>query len=285
MIRSLLFVPGDSARKFEKALACSADALILDLEDSVAMANKEAARTSVLQMLQQPRGPRKLFVRTNALDTGMLLRDLQAVMSGRPDGIMLPKCGGPRDAIQLGHYLDAFETSVGTDAGSTWVVPIVTETPQAVLNLKGYESCGPRLWGLLWGAEDLSSAIGASANRGADGQYRSPFRLARDLCLLAATAAGVVAVDTVYTNFRDTDGLAQETAQGRIDGFMAKAAIHPAQCDTINAALRPGPQELAWAESVLKALRDAPSGGVASLDGKMIDRPHELQARRILGRL
>ncbi len=284
MIRSLLFVPGDSARKFDKALACSADALILDLEDSIIMANKEAARASVLQMLQQPRGGKKLFVRINALASGILLRDLQAVMPGHPDGIMLPKCGGPQDVIHLGHYLDAFETAAGTDAGSTWILPIVTETPQAVLNLKGYESCGPRLWGLLWGAEDLSSAIGASANRGAEGQYRSPFRLARDLCLLAATAANVVAVDTVYTDFRDTDGLTQETTQGRIDGFMAKAAIHPAQCDAINAAFKPGPQELAWAEAVLQALRDAPSAGVASLDGKMIDRPHELQARRILGR-
>ncbi|MDB5945045.1 MAG: CoA ester lyase, partial [Ramlibacter sp.] len=183
------------------------------------------------------------------------------------------------------HYLDAFEMSAGLDAGCTSILPIVTETPQAVLNQRGYESCGPRLWGLLWGAEDLSSAIGACANRKADGQYRSPFRLARDLCLLAATAAGVVPVDTVYTDFRDLEGLTQETMEGRIDGFAAKAAIHPAQCDAINAAFRPSPEELAWAEAVLQALRDAPSGGVASLDGKMIDRPHELQARRILGRL
>jgi citrate lyase subunit beta/citryl-CoA lyase len=284
MIRSLLFVPGDSARKFEKALACSADALILDLEDSVAMANKQAAGASVLQMLRQPRGGKTVFVRVNALDSGMLLRDLQAVIPGRPDGIMLPKCGGPQDVARLAHYLDAFETSAGTEHGHTSILPIVTETPQAVLNLKGYETCGPRLWGLLWGAEDLSSAIGASANRKPDGQYRSAFQLARDLCLLAATAAGVVPVDTVYTDFRDNEGLAQEATQGRIDGFAAKAAIHPAQCDAINAAFVPGAQEIAWAEAVLQALRDAPSGGVASLDGRMIDRPHELQARRILGR-
>ena len=285
MIRSLLFVPGDSARKFEKALACSADALILDLEDSVAVANKAAARAGVLQMLQQPRADKDLFVRVNALDSGMLLSDLQAVIPGRPNGIMLPKCSGPQDIVQLGHYLDAFEVSAGLDVGSTSILPIVTETPQALLNLKGYERCGPRLWGLLWGAEDLASAIGATANRRADGEYRSPFRLARDLCLMAATAAGVVPVDTVFTDFRDLEGLKNETTQGRIDGFAAKAAIHPAQCDAINAAFRPTPEELAWAQAVLQALHDAPSGGVASLAGKMLDRPHETQARRILGSL
>ena len=284
MIRSLLFVPGDSDRKFEKALACSADALILDLEDSIAVANKPAARAGVLQMLRQPRGAKQLFVRVNALDSGLLLGDLQAVLPGRPAGIMLPKCGGPHDVAKLGHYLDAFEVAVGLDAGSTSILPIVTETPQALLNLKGYEHCGSRLWGLLWGAEDLSSAIGATANRHADGEYRGPFRLARDLCLMAATAAGVVPVDTVYTDFRDLAGLKNETLEGRIDGFAAKAAIHPDQCDAINAAFLPTPQELAWAEAVLEALRQAPSGGVASLHGKMIDRPHELQARRILGR-
>lgn len=284
MIRSLLFVPGDSDRKFEKALACSADALILDLEDSVALANKPAARAGVLQMLRQPRGAKQLFVRVNALDSGLLLGDLQAVMAGRPAGIMLPKCGGPHDVDRLGHYLDALEVAAGLDAGSTSILPIVTETPQALLNLKGYERCGPRLWGLLWGAEDLSSAIGATSNRRADGAYRGPFRLARDLCLMAATAAGVVPVDTVYTDFRDLAGLKNETLEGRIDGFGAKAAIHPDQCAAINAAFLPTPQEQAWAEAVLEALRQAPSGGVASLHGKMIDRPHELQARRILGR-
>lgn len=284
MIRSLLFVPGDSERKFGKALASSADALILDLEDSVALANKEAAGATVLAMLGQPRAGKKLFVRVNPLDSGLLLRDLQAVMAGRPDGIMLPKCGGPQDVIRLGHYLDAFEAACASVAGSTSIIAIATETPQAVLAMQGYESCGPRLWGLLWGAEDLSAAIGASANRKPDGSYRSPFRLARDLCLLAASAASVVAIDTVYTDFKDEEGLRQESLDGRIEGFGAKAAIHPAQCDIINAAFRPSDEELAWALAVLQALKDAPSGGVASLDGRMIDRPHELQALRILGR-
>jgi citrate lyase subunit beta/citryl-CoA lyase len=285
MIRSLLFVPGDSGRKFEKARGSSADALILDLEDSVAQANKQLARSSVLGMLRQPRGDQKLFVRVNALDTGLLLDDLHAVMAGRPDGIMLPKCGGPADVIRVGHYLDAFEASCGSAGGSTSIIPVATETPQAVLSMQGYGQCGPRLWGLLWGAEDLSTAIGASANRKPDGSYRSPFRLARDLCLLAAAAAGVVAIDTVYTDFKDLEGLRQETTDGRIEGFGAKAAIHPAQCDAINTAFRPSEQELAWAQAVLQALKDAPSGGVASLDGKMIDRPHEVQALRILNRL
>lgn len=284
MIRSLLFVPGDSTRKFEKALAGSADALVLDLEDSVALASKEAAGAAVREMLTQPRGDKQLFVRVNPLDSGLLLRDLQAVMAGRPDGIMLPKCGGPLDVIRLGHYLDAFEAACGSRAGGTSIIPIVTETPQAVLNMQGYASCGPRLWGLLWGAEDLAAALGACANRRPDGSYRSPFRLARDLCLMAASAASVVAIDTVYTDFKNVDGLRQEALDGRIEGFGAKAAIHPAQCDTINAAFRPSPDETTWAQAVLQALKDAPSGGVASLDGKMIDRPHELQALRILGR-
>jgi citrate lyase subunit beta/citryl-CoA lyase len=284
MIRSLLFVPGDSARKFDKALAGNADALILDLEDSVALANKQAAGAAVLAMLQQARGGKKVYVRVNALDTGMLLRDLATVMAGGPDGIVLPKCGGPQDVVQVGHYLDAFEAALGLPAAGTQIVPIVTETAQATLNLKGYEACGPRLWAMMWGAEDLSAAIGASANRRADGRYRSPFRLARDLCLLAASAAGVVAIDTVFTDFRDQEGLRQEAGEARIDGFGAKAAIHPAQCEAINAAFLPSDAEVAWAEAVLKALQDAPSGGVASIDGRMIDRPHEVQARRILGR-
>jgi citrate lyase subunit beta/citryl-CoA lyase len=283
LIRSFLFVPGDSPRKLEKAPSTSADALIVDLEDAVEPAKKDEARQLTRAFLDKPRGHRKVFVRINAYDTGMVLRDLQSVMPGRPDGIMLPKCSGASDIAVLGNQLDGFEACLRWEVGSTLIIPVATETPAAVLNLPSYLSCGPRLWGMLWGGEDLAGAIGATANRH-EGRYRSPFLLARDQCLLAAAAANIVAIDAVYIDVRDNDGLRQETQEARIDGFGAKAAIYPAHCDIINDVFRPTEAEVVWAKSVIDALQQSAGGGVAVLDGKMIDKPHIVQARRILDR-
>lgn len=278
MPRSFLFVPGDSERKLDKALGTSAEALIVDLEDAVAPAAKEAARAIAPAFLACERSDKQVWVRINAFDTGMVERDLAAVMAARPDGIMLPKSGGGADIDRLAALLDGHG-----DGGATRIIPVATETPEALLNLASYRGCSPRLWGLLWGAEDLASAIGAVSNRDAAGVYRSPFRLARDLCLHAAAAAGVVPIDAVYVDVKDEAGLAAELQEARADGFAAKAAIHPAQCDPINAAFRPTENEVAWARAVLDALARSATGGVAMLGGKMLDRPHAIQARRILG--
>lgn len=282
MMRSFLFVPGDSQRKMDKARHTAAHALILDLEDSVAAARKEEARTQTASFLAGERGAMKLFVRVNPFDSGLLLGDLAAVMPHRPAGIVLPKCSSAGEVARLGHHLDAMEALLGIPPGSTLVIPVVTETPQAVLALQSYACACPRLWGLMWGAEDLSAAMGASSNRHAGGAYRSPFRLARDLCLMAASAAGVVAIDTVHTDMRNLEALREEAHEARADGFGAKVAIHPAQCEPINAAFRTSEAEITWARAVLQALGSAQHGGVASLNGQMLDRPHELQALRIL---
>lgn len=281
MIRSFLFVPGDSDRKLEKSLGTDAHALIVDLEDAVAPENKEAARGLTRAFLDRPREGKQVYVRINAFDTGMVEQDLDAVMPGRPDGIMLPKSGGGEDMVKLGALLDTREKAHGIAVGSTRIIPVATETPEAVLNLASYRGSSPRLWGMLWGAEDLAGAIGATSNR-ANGLYRSPFRMARDQCLMAAAAAGVVAIDAVYVDVKDFEGLRREADEARSDGFAAKAAIYPAHCEIINATFCPTDEEVSWARAVLDALENAKGGGVATLNGKMVDRPHEVQARRIL---
>jgi citrate lyase subunit beta / citryl-CoA lyase len=277
MMRSFLFVPGNSERKLEKSLGTSADALIVDLEDSVALEAKHTARETARAFLECDRGAKSLWVRVNAFDTGMLEDDLAAIMPARPDGIMLPKSNSGTDVAKLAALLDAYG-----DGGRTYVIPIATETPQGLLALASYRGCSPRLWGLMWGAEDLASAIGATSNRASDGRYRPPFQLARDLCLHAAAAAGVVPIDAVFVDVKDHEGLAAEAREARADGFAAKAAIHPAHCDIINAAFRPTDEEVAWARAVLQAFAASPGGALATLDGKMLDKPQEHQARRII---
>ena len=281
MIRSFLFVPGDSARKFERASQGTADALILDLEDSVAPAQKPAAREATVQMLSAPRGKAVLYVRVNALDSGLTLTDLAAVMPHRPDGIVLPKCGSAADVRQLDHYLDAFEAAAGTEPGRTRILSIATETAQSLFALGEYRDCSPRLWGMMWGGEDLAAALGAYANRDSSG-FHGPYRLARDLCLAGARAAGVVPVDTVFVDTRDLNGLRSEAMQARRDGFLAKAVIHPSHVDVVNAAFVPGAADIDWARRVLAACEAAPGAGVVTLDGKMIDQPHVTKARQIL---
>jgi citrate lyase subunit beta/citryl-CoA lyase len=280
-MRSFLFVPGDSARKFESAKKTAADALILDLEDSVAPDQKATARTITRGMLDSRKVGQKLFVRVNALDTGLTLADLAAVMPGRPDGIVLPKCAGAADVNRLALYLDAFEAASGIEAESTRIVVVATETAQAVLKLHDYEGASPRLWGMMWGAEDLAASLGSSRNR-TDGRYHSPFLLARDLCLISAAAAGVVAIDTIATDIDDLAALKDEAVAARRDGFLAKAVIHPKHVDVVNAALTPTDEEVAWARQIVKAFDDNPNSGVVKIDGKMIDKPHLRAAVKIL---
>ena len=281
LMRSMLFVPGDSRRKFDKALGVGADALILDLEDSVAEAAKDAARAETRAMLEAPRGTASRWVRINALDTGRALGDLAATMSAAPDGIVLPKCESPAQVHTVSCWLDAFERAHGLAHGSTRIVVVATETAASLGTLGHYRGCSERLAGMMWGAEDLSASLGATENR-RDGVLGGPFRLARDLCLVGAAAAGVMPIDTVWVDIDDLDGLRAEALQARRDGFAAKAAIHPKHVAVVNEAFAPSAAELDWAHRVMAAL-EAAGGGTARLDGKMVDKPHERLARRLLG--
>ena len=282
-MRSLLFVPGDDERKIAKGLGSAADALILDLEDAVAPARKGAAREICAKALQSANTTKRLFVRVNALDTGQTLADLAAVVRGRPHGIVLPKCRGGDDARLVGQYLSALEAREGIESGATRILPIATENGASMFGLGTYAEV-ERLCGIFWGGEDLAADLGAVANRDTHGRYTAPYELARSLTLFAAAAAQVDAVDAVYTNFRDLEGLKAEAAAALRDGFSAKAAIHPDQVEPINAAFTPSAADVAWAKRVLAAFDESPGAGVASLDGKMLDRPHYRSAQRVLAR-
>jgi citrate lyase subunit beta/citryl-CoA lyase len=283
-LRSLLFVPGDSERKQIKATQCPADALILDLEDSVAPARLPAARELVASLLRaaQNRETQRLFVRVNSLASGELLSDLVAVMSAAPDGIVLPKVAKPRDLIEVDHYLSALERREGLAAGFTSLIAIVTETPQALLSFNGDPVPVPRLCGLTWGAEDLSTALGAATKHNEDGSLAFTFQLARSFCLITAAATNTQAIDGVYADFRDLAGLSREAAQARRDGFSGKLAIHPDQVEPINTAFTPTEAEVDHARKVIAAFAASPEAGVTSLDGRMLDRPHLVQAQRLL---
>jgi len=287
-MRSLLFVPGDSARKLEKALQAGADALILDLEDSVALSEKAAARRTTAAFLSEARRAAdrpRLYVRVNALSTGLTDADLDGVMPSAPDGIMLPKAVGGKDAAHLGAKLAVREAECGLEDGGTRIIAIATETVSSLFVLGSFEGASRRLSGLAWGAEDLSADIGAEANRDAEGLFTEPFRLARNLMLFAAAAAEVDAIDTVFTNFRDHEGLARECREARRDGFGAKLAIHPAQVPVINEAFTPSAEALAQARAIVEAFAQNPGAGVVGLDGEMIDQPHLKRSERLLRRL
>ena len=286
-MRSLLFVPADSKRKLDHARQSGADALILDLEDSVVPANRPAARSQARAFLASSgsAGFRR-YVRINPLASGAALDDLVAVVPERPDGILLPKCL-PEDVRTLDHYLAALEAASGLTPGAIRVIAIATETPGAMLALAdhahgGYAGLSARLDGITWGAEDLAAALGGH-NRRLDGTYDDVYRLARSLCLLAAAAAEVAPVDTIYTDFRDEEGLAAECAAARRSGFTAKMASHPAQIPVINRAFSVSEEELVWAHKIVAAFAENPEAGTLALDGKMVDRPHLTLARRLLG--
>jgi citrate lyase subunit beta/citryl-CoA lyase len=286
-MRSLLFVPGDSPKKFEKAIDAGADALVLDLEDSVAPDAKMGARASVRDFLRSAKRGKtapQLYVRVNALDSGLLDGDLDAVLAGAPDGIMLPKCNGGADAVLLDAKLAAREAIAGLPDNSTRVIALATETPAAIFALGTYRGASARLAGLCWAGEDLSAAVNAESNRLRDGGYTEPYRVVRALCLFAAVAADVLAIDSVYTNYRDLDGLRAEAMDARRDGFTSKLAIHPAQVPVINAVFTPTPEAIARAKAVVAAFAAKPGAGVVGLDGAMLDRPHLVRAERLLAR-
>ena len=281
-MRSLLFVPADSERKLARARQSGADALILDLEDSVVPANRTAARAQARMFLAEAgdSGFRR-YVRINPLTSGVALDDLAAVLPGRPHGILLPKCL-PEDVRTLDHYLTAFEAAFGLTPGVVRIIAIATETPATIFALGRYAGVSLRLEGITWGAEDLAACLGGSSRK-FDGSYDDAYRLARALCLLAAADADVTPIDTIYTDFKDEAGLAAECAAARRSGFVAKMAIHPAQLSAINSLFSVTEEELAWARKVVTAFAETPDAGTVALDGKMVDRPHLTLARRLLG--
>lgn len=284
--RSWLFIPGDSEKKLAKADSCGADALILDLEDSVAPDRKAIARDLVAAFLAaHPADTRQcqLWVRTNPLDSGETLADLKAIMAGRPDGIIQPKTNGPDCVRTLSHYLDAFEMQHGIAAGRVKIVPVATETAAAPFHLGEFASAGlDRLSGLTWGAEDLATAVSASTNRDASGNWAFTYRMARSLTLLAAHAASVQAIDTLHADFRDEDGLRASSRASRSEGYSGRLAIHPAQVPIINECYMPTADEMAHARRVVDAFAANPGAGTVGLDGKMVDIPHLKQARTVL---
>jgi citrate lyase subunit beta/citryl-CoA lyase len=279
--RSFLFVPADSERKLQKARSSGADALILDLEDSVAESARPEARRLAAEFLQK-KCDADVWVRINPLDSADALEDLKAIMPVAPGGIVLPKPRGAGDATQLAKLLDVLEQESDLDPGQTGILPVATERPAALFSMDEYAQSTARLAGLTWGAEDLSAAVGASSNRDESGNWLPPYQLARSLCLFAAAAAGVPAIDTVYTDFKDTDGLAEFAAAARRDGFEGMLAIHPDQVGVINSAFVPTSAETERAQRIVELFAANPDVGTLGMDGEMIDRPHWLQAKRIL---
>jgi len=286
-MRSLLFTPGDSERKLAKGPSCGADVILIDLEDAVASDAKSGARDMVVEFLAQhanrTSGP-AVYVRINDLETQWAEGDLAAVIPAGPAGVMLPKARSYDDVERLTRMLDALEKKAGLKPGQTSIIVIAPEIPEAVLNMPSFQKCGPRVTGISWGSEDLATGLGARSSRDDENRYRAPMELARTLCLCAGSAAGIHALDTVYVDFRDLDGLRREAERAAADGFSGKFAIHPDQVPVINAAFTPSDDELARARRIVAAFEADPGAGVINLDGVMVDQPHLIHARKLLQR-
>ena len=285
-VRSWLFVPGDSEKKLEKSRGSNADVLIFDLEDSVGPSNKAKARDLVAAHLRAiPKSERtsQLWVRVNPLDSGLTEADLQSIIPAEPDGIVMPKPDGPQDAAALSADISAKENASGFDTGQVQMMVIASETAKSAFTLGDYSEANiERLSAMTWGAEDLSSALGASSKFDADGKLSFTYQMVRSLTLLGAHAAELSAIDGVYTDFRDLDGLAESSRAARAEGFHGRLAIHPAQVDVINAAFTPDQAEIEHAQQVVAAFEAEPGAGVVAFDGKMLDIPHLKQAQKLL---
>src|SRR5712672_3827148 len=281
-LRSLLFVPADNEHKFEKACGTGADALILDLEDSVAPPRKALARDMVKNLLGGAPRDWAFLVRINPLGSGLTLDDLAAVVRPGLDGILIPKVSGIQDVELISNYVDALEIAAGVTPGHVKLLIVATETPAAMIGFASYAITSQRLIAMTWGAEDLGAALGALSNKEADGSWTFPYQMARAQCLFAAGAAGVMALDTLYGDFGDEAGLAESCKIARRDGFAGRSAIHPAQVATINECFTPSEADLAHARRVVEAFATQPDAGTLGIDGKMYDMPHLIAAKRAL---
>jgi citrate lyase subunit beta/citryl-CoA lyase len=277
-LRSLLFVPGDRPDRVQRAAACGADAVILDLEDSVAFASKDLARQQVAAALRQGSRPVPYLVRVNALNSRFLNDDLEAIKDCRPDGIVLPKAEGAASINELVRQMRTLGLA-------SPVLPIATETAAAIFHLNEYAAVAANLLGLSWGAEDLSAAIGAESARDADGRFTAPYETVRSLALFAAHSAAVPAIETVFPEFRDLEGLATHAQRAARDGFTGMLAIHPTQIPAIHAAFTPSPALIERARRIVAAFANHPGAGVLQVDGAMVDAPHLKQAQRLLSRI
>ena len=286
-MRSLLFVPADSDRKLEKGFSSDADALLIDLEDSVAFAQKPLARERAVAFLRAQAAAKerpRLIVRVNSLTSGLIDDDLEVIVAARPDAILLPKAEGATSVVHVDAKLSAREAISGIDEGHIKIIAIATETAASLFLAGTYRGASPRLIGLTWGAEDLSVELGAETNRDADGKFLDPYRLARTLCLAGASSAQVQPIDTVYVDFRAEAGLKRECEEGRRDGFTGKMAIHPAQVAIINEVFTPTAEAVAHAKAIVAAFAEKPDAGVIGIDGVMYDRPHLARAHQLLAR-
>src|SRR5690349_3188634 len=286
-MRSLLFVPADSARKLEKAMSSGADALIVDLEDSIALDGKAHAREAAAAFVKNASASASrpyLMVRVNGLDTGLTDADLDAIAPAKPDAIMLPKAEGGVAIIHADAKLAVREAQNNLPDGHIKILPIATETAAALFMVGTFAGASSRLIGMTWGAEDLSAELGARANRDAHGRFLDPYRLARSLCLAGAAAAGVAAIDTVFVDFRNEAGFRRECEEACRDGFVGKMAIHPAQVSIINEVFTPSAEAIAHAQSIVTAFATAPGAGVVGIGGVMYDRPHLARAKQLLAR-
>ena len=281
ILRSLLFVPADSEKKLAKARGAAADALILDLEDSVAGENRPKARELIREFLTEEHA-QSIWVRINPLGSQDFIRDVEAIVASNPAGFVIPKPDGPHILNVIDAHILTRESLAGLPAGGIKLLPVATETPTAVLSLGDYRSPPPRLAALTWGAEDLAAALGAAGNRDESGEFLLTFRIVRTLCLIAAKAAGVEAIETLHANFRDTAGLERTARAAQREGFTGMLAIHPDQVETINAAFTPSAADVEYARKVVAAFEAG--AGVASVDGRMLDQPHLMQAQHILAR-
>jgi len=290
-LRSMLFVPADSEKKLLKSIDSVADALIFDLEDAVTPARKPLARSMCVAHLRAHAGQHswKAFVRINPRNTPEALEDLAAVIGPGIDGIVLPKVDSVRDIELVSAYIDALEIRAGLPLGQTRILVVATETASGMLNMSGYQAylrssqqSLTRLVGLTWGAEDLSTAIGALTNRDSDGTLSHVYQMARSFCLLAASAAEVAPIDTLYANFRDAEGLATDCLESRRRGFTGRIAIHPDQVEIINRCYTPSEEDIRSAQAIVAAFAANPDQGTVGIDGKMVDRPHLVQALRAL---
>jgi citrate lyase subunit beta/citryl-CoA lyase len=286
-MRSLLFVPANGGSKLDKALASGADAVIVDLEDSIAHDRKDEARVSAAAFLKaavmQATRPR-LLVRVNGLATGLIDADLDAIVPAQPDAILLPKAEGGVSVIHADAKLAAREAISGLPDGHIKILPQAIETAAGIFQIGTFRGASERLIGMTWGPEDLSAEIGAEANRDGAGRLTEPYRLARALCLFGAAAAGVAAVETIHTDFRDLEALRRDTEEARRDGFSGRLAIHPAQVAVINEVFTPSADALAKARAIVAAFAAAPGAGAIGIDGKMYDRPHLVRAQQLLAK-
>lgn len=287
-MRSLLFVPADGGPKLDKALASGADAVIIDLEDSITPERKQAAREACLSFLKDATAKAerpRILVRINGLDTGMTDADLDAVVGGRPDAVLFPKAEGGTTVTHLDAKLTAREAIAGLPEGSIKILAQSVESAAGLFSAGTYRNSSARLIGMTWGPEDLSAELGAEANREADGTLTEPYRLARSMCLYGAASAKIPAIETVYVDFRNAEGLRRDTELARRDGFAGRLAIHPAQVPVINAVFTPTPEQIEKARAVVAAFAANPGAGAVGIEGKMYDRPHLVRAQALLQRV